>query len=523
MAVQNIGLEFEIDQNSRGSPRLLKIDSKDRKPLFRYPFRCIKYLSHRIPISILLPVMRLLEITNVTGDDVNFKLVNREGNLDYAILSHTWGKDSDELSFEDMEKGIRCDKIGFQKVKRFLAEAWQADLKYGWVDTCCIDKKSSAELSEAINSMFQWYRDAKCCFVYLSDFEGHHTHLTKAELTLHLQSCRWFTRGWTLQELLAPRGLIFYSRDWQVVGDGNYLKDIIAKITGIHEEALTERFSSNNLDKFSIAQRMSWASKRETTRIEDVAYCLMGIFDVNMPLLYGEGERAFTRLQEHIIRESDDQTIFCWLRGSPDRLGDKNVTSSFLAISPRDFQESYDYIPSRTATVRPYKISNTGLKITGKLQDHQGHWGLLLHCYNKSLPLTCVVLPLVKHCGLGDDQGNQFSRVSNYLSQTHDGTAPERTIYISKTAAPPPQPRAVGNLVTFSLKADDSLMGELEIEEVYPSTCWNPPGAQIHAGYDVSASGSITNFSWHAAVKMLISNHARVIAIIGYNGRQSKP
>ncbi|PMD29259.1 HET-domain-containing protein [Hyaloscypha variabilis F] len=248
--------------------------------------------------------MRLLKINNVNGDDVEFELVNREGKPNYAILSHTWGKDTDELSFEDMKNDEGCNKIGYQKMKKFLAKAWQAGLRYGWVDTCCIDKSSSAELSEAINSMFQWYKEAAYCCVYFSDLLGHPSKLLKQDLAVKLRPCRWFRRGWTLQELLAPSHLIFYSQDWQSIGDGEYLKDIISIITGIHAEALTN--DPNKLGKFSIAQRMSWASERQTTRVEDMAYCLMGIFDVNMPLIYGEGNKAFTRLQEQIAKDSDD-------------------------------------------------------------------------------------------------------------------------------------------------------------------------------------------------------------------------
>jgi hypothetical protein len=469
--------------------------------------------------------MRLLKINSVNGDDVEFELVNREGNPDYAILSHTWGRDSDELSFEDMEKSTGYNKIGYQKVKGFLTEAWRAGLRYGWVDTCCIDKRSSAELSEAINSMFQWYKHAKRCFVYFCDLGGLFAYPSKADLASHLECCRWFTRGWTLQELLAPSDLIFYSQDWQSIGDGEYLKDIIAKITGIHEEALTS--DSNKFDRFSIAQKMSWASNRETTRVEDIAYCLMGIFDVNMPLLYGEGDKAFTRLQEQIIKDSDDQTILCWgcETWSSHSDSDSDVAAaSFLATSPRDFQRSSRYIPIRTSSAFPYEITNTGLRITGRVRDRGPGFGLRLFllCYDKTLPTTFVTLPL-KRLSPG---GDQFSRLQRPLSRGHNDSFSERTIYISKKPTLPPAPDAMGHLVSILLQVDPdwNLSNELKIEQVHPPTCLDPGRMLIHPGvtYFEPETYSLTNYSWHAAMKIRISNSSCVIAFIGYNGRDNK-
>ncbi|KAI0108157.1 HET-domain-containing protein [Daldinia grandis] len=195
----------------------------------------------------------------------------------YAILSHTWDEE----------------------------EAVKDGLDWVWVDTCCIDKTSSAELSESINSMFRWYKEASICYAYLADVK--HSPLSSAES--QFAESRWLEREWTLQELIASKNVIFYSEDWCPIGTKLQLSAHISSITGIEEAYL----DSANTQSASIAQRMSWAAKRKTTREEDIAYCLLGIFDVNMPLLYGEGERAFQRLQEALVNAyPEDHTLFTW-------------------------------------------------------------------------------------------------------------------------------------------------------------------------------------------------------------------
>lgn len=170
------------------------------------------------------------------------------------------------------------------------------------MNTCCIDKRSSAELSEAINSMYKWYAGAEVCFAYLSDyFEfGFST----------FEGSRWFRRGWTLQELLAPRKVLIFDATWSELGTRNILKHVIAKTTGIDIRALQGYWKIQ--DEFSIVQKMSWAAMRETTRREDLAYCLLGIFDINIPIIYEEGNKAFQQLQLEIMKFSEDQSLFAW-------------------------------------------------------------------------------------------------------------------------------------------------------------------------------------------------------------------
>ena len=217
---------------------------------------------------------------------------------EYAILSHTWGPD--EVTFKDFTGGNSKDKAGYSKIRFCGQQAASDSLQYFWVDTCCIDKSSSTELQEAINSMFLWYRNAAECYVYLSDVSlplvDYFLNFTEA-WELSFRNSRWFTRGWTLQELIAPASVGFYTKDGTLLGDKGSLEDIIHAITDIPVEALRGR----PLPTFSVSERMAWAKSRKTKREEDTIYSLLGIFDVHMPLLYSEGrDKALRRLYEEI-------------------------------------------------------------------------------------------------------------------------------------------------------------------------------------------------------------------------------
>jgi hypothetical protein len=218
----------------------------------------------------------------------------------YAILSHTWG--DEEVTFDDIDKPHAVDMKGYHKILKSCAQALEDGYEWIWVDTCCIDKKSSAELSEAINSMYKWYWNADICYVYLSDF------LSDTASETFVQSA-WFTRGWTLQELLAPATVEFYSDKWKRLGTKSSLVDALHYATRIEKEFILNR---RNIGRACIGKKFSWASRRKTTRTEDMAYSLLGLFGINMPLLYGEGSRAFYRLQLEIMKQSSDRTIFVW-------------------------------------------------------------------------------------------------------------------------------------------------------------------------------------------------------------------
>jgi heterokaryon incompatibility protein (HET) len=223
----------------------------------------------------------------------------------YAILSHTWG--AQEITFKDMMDGADKTKPGSDKI-RFCGEQAKRDgLQHFWVDTCCIDKSSSTELHEAINSMFYWYRDAAKCYVYLADVSR---PTLDADGQLPCESAfrksRWFTRGWTLQELVAPASVEFFSKEGEQLGNKESLEQYIYDVTGIPVKALR----GSSLSDFSVPERMSWAEKRETTRKEDKAYSLLGIFNVYMSLIYGEGrENAFKRLREEIDKSLKGKSL----------------------------------------------------------------------------------------------------------------------------------------------------------------------------------------------------------------------
>ncbi|KAK3339171.1 heterokaryon incompatibility protein-domain-containing protein [Neurospora tetraspora] len=330
--------------------------------------------------------MRLLDV-----ETLQLELFDGGPKCAYAILSHTWGQE--EVSFQDMQDLARApgttstfvdsgystasssrtstgtsghfdfgnygttkhhpvtSKKGYSKILGCCAKARTEGYRYVWIDTCCIDKSSSAELSEAINSMFKWYHDAEVCYAYLNDIsipEGrpqHHqspyldhsmsdangkTIIITDEMEEILYGSKWFTRGWTLQELIAPSDVVFCDRLWREIGTRESLSDDIAAITGIDAGLLR---MERKLGDFSVAQRMSWAATRRTTRIEDEAYCLMGLFDVNMPLLYGEGQKAFKRLQLEIMRQCYDPSILAW--ASSDSYA---VIEGVLAQSPSMFE-----------------------------------------------------------------------------------------------------------------------------------------------------------------------------------------
>ncbi|ETS84511.1 hypothetical protein PFICI_02536 [Pestalotiopsis fici W106-1] len=286
---------------------------------------------------------------------------------DYAILSHRWLPK--EYRFEDIQNstGIQSPlHESFAKVKKSCDEALRGGFDYLWIDTCCIDQSSSAELSESINSMFLWYRQARECYVYLDDF----ALSNYAPISMQtLGTSQWFRRGWTLQELVAPSELIFFDCNWKRIGtrDDPALSSMLHTITGIPVSILSRisiekchaqtRYQGHSfadgtcelcgttdqlpmlLKSRSVAERISWASRRQTTRAEDESYCLLGLFDVNMPLLYGEGrQKAFLRLQEGIVKASDDQSILAY--SVPH--GEAANIPQLLANSPQCYQVSYD-------------------------------------------------------------------------------------------------------------------------------------------------------------------------------------
>ncbi|KAL1948065.1 hypothetical protein VTO73DRAFT_12140 [Trametes versicolor] len=317
----------------------------------------------------------------------------------YAILSHVWReqKFGGEQSYDDVRRIQAVVKRSREKsqsrapgtaeltlyheegtifahpelsdkIKGFCHVAREAGFRLAWNDACCIDKTSSAELSEAINSMYEWYRLSDMCYVYLADVPKSYV---PQEDRSRFKESRWHLRGWTLQELIAPEHIIFLTETWDVLGTKMSLAKTLERITGVDFDILVGRATLNSV---SVARRMSWAAKRQTTRVEDRAYSLLGIFGLHMSPIYGEGKNAFLRLQEEIIRTIPDQSIFVWGNIRPlkislnDQWPVENYSPSYsaqdcglLASSPTSFSHCSDIEP----------IASYSLAKTLRLQESQ--------------------------------------------------------------------------------------------------------------------------------------------------------
>ncbi|KAI1794542.1 heterokaryon incompatibility protein-domain-containing protein, partial [Ganoderma leucocontextum] len=339
--------------------------------------------------------MRLLDTE--TG-----RFIDQQGGFPYAILSHVW--DKRELAYQDLQRiqtsfgmnvslsdegeyhSVRVASATHPssilpstlsscildhpdvtpKVREACRIAREHGYRYIWIDSCCIDKTSSSELSEAINSMHRWYRDASVCYAFLADVPNSPCSDIRSPGSAFHQS-RWFTRGWTLQELIAPRSLVFMSQNWVPLGTKESLVDVVEKITGIDQDILRHH---KPLDQVSVARRMSWASRRNTTRVEDEAYCLLGIFGINMETLYGEGRHAFFRLQERILMQIPDQSIFAWGLPFPRRIPPPappavldfvKLDAMLFAQAPSDFAQS-DAIVSLPHHIFRTKLNRSALR-----------------------------------------------------------------------------------------------------------------------------------------------------------------
>jgi hypothetical protein len=414
--------------------------------------------------------MRLLDSTTL-----EFREFIGEQIPPYAILSHTWREK--ELSFQDMQS--RCaHKKEYDKVKHFCETAAAHGFGYVWMDTCCIDKSSSSELSEAINSMYRWYQEAEVCYVYLSDVPS---GTDSCGLDPKFAGSRWFTRGWTLQELIAPSSVIFLGSDWEEIGTKGDLQEVISEITGIHANIL---LGDDDLESVSIAQRMSWASKRTTTRVEDLAYCLMGVFGVNMPMLYGEGQQAFIRLQEEIMKMSDDHSIFAWKSNDWWR-----HDGGLLATSPAAFIGSGDIIrSSQMVNGLPFTVTNKGI-----------HLQLPLIAQNQ--PKTSLAVLNCQRIGKGDqllgimlrsvsETEECFERDLTYeikTTGTIEGTLLDlKSIYVRHKRLA--RRRNAASYNQCSIKAEGIEKHGFFLCETYPLDCWIKPDgvtSEIPHGDDI--------------------------------------
>ncbi|KAJ8107993.1 hypothetical protein OPT61_g8484 [Boeremia exigua] len=426
--------------------------------------------------------MRLIDVHTI-----ELRWFNDEQTPEYAILSHTWG--ADEVSYQElvwinrikafsasydtpsssvaslgsqdessslmlaaMETMLRTStsfatnlngvkeedllrRPGYAKIVNAAKEAKNLGFRYIWIDTCCIDKSSSAELQEAINSMYRWYRDCEVCIVYLEDVwppkTGPGEGQTASEIARNaLETSRWTKRGWTLQELLAPAVCRFYLRDWRLLGEKDeYLQELSAT-TGIPAYVLEERRS---ISEVSVAERMSWAAHRQTTRIEDQAYCLLGLFDIQMPLLYGEGHKAFIRLQEEILKTTDDYSIFAWraIDSTP------STYRGLLARSPREFRDCQSFEREETTATFPINPTPIGLHIQLEFLPHPSDKTRVLGLIRASNSLNQRVAITLKCL----DGLSQYARVdAGALTPINDWpTGQLQTIYVRQNPSVPPE------------------------------------------------------------------------------------
>jgi hypothetical protein len=350
----------------------------------------------------------------------------------YAILSHRSGYD--EVSYKEFRKSREAVKhrAGYKKIAEFCEISKQRGYRLAWIDTCCIDKRSSAELSEVLNSMYEWYENSSECYVWLEDYSGNLDDLHK---------CTWFSRAWTLQEMLAPERVVFFTSDWKVIGHkiftittvfgrckveaisqaglsiGQNLIPWLAKASGIPQTYLL----GTSVHQASVAARMSWASRRKATRVEDRAYSLMGLFGIHMPMLYGEGDASFRRLQEEIMRNNDDSSIFC-INNRPDFL---------MVRSPECFANRGSVTKGRIPTAEPYSFTNRGLKLFAtastsyiKPPVRDTWWARTVFRIDLGCEAGCEVLDYLTTIGsreaMGHDQSMPSGTQHLYLVQDGD-------------------------------------------------------------------------------------------------------
>lgn len=352
-----------------------------------------------ILLSNFLKIQHTLQLGHETMWLINTQSLALEevvdpSSVEYAILSHTW--EDEEVTFQDfnnLEQSGARQKTGFSKILKTCETARGMNLRFAWVDTCCIDKSSSAELSEAINSMFSWYKHSTVCFVFLSDLPALENSVSQPNPSRGFpysqetfSACRWFTRGWTLQELIAPDHVEFFNARWERFSRKDECLDILSDVTGISYSVLESSF---NLRQTPVAVKMSWAASRQTKRIEDRAYSLLGIFDINMPMIYGEGNKAFRRLQEEVARETNDLSLFAW------RAGEAQVFRGIFARSPAEFSTCSDMRRSSTGNEPQceFALTNKGVRVETKLYKHtQGSYVMYLGFTMQAKVPVCIFL-----------------------------------------------------------------------------------------------------------------------------------
>ncbi|KAF9875130.1 hypothetical protein CkaCkLH20_07396 [Colletotrichum karsti] len=439
----------------------------------------------------------------------------------YAILSHTWGADGDEISFSDIEHGPP-DKEGPGRIKfdGCCRQAEKDNLEYAWIDTCCINKDSSTELEEAINSMFRWYRKAELCYAFLAD--------VASEDEGEFRSSRWFERGWTLQELLAPKVVEFYSQSWGPLGSKTDRSSAIEQITGIPVAFLT----GTELHFASVAQRMSWASKRKTTKTEDLAYCLLGIFNISMKMLYGEEERAFLRLQEEILGNSElaDDSILAWdLRIDSDERPETPSKTSFggiLAESPARFANcgNITYRENPTRTIEIARVhGHLGLRLILLLNKTETQTFGLLNCSYTCDGERVIGIPLC--FAARGETADEYMRPANHRAVLFSEPQPDTPRRLISVPMRPPSQKLPSKHRRFGFKIQDQIGDGLQLSDVEPHGRWERETSFIITGVDLQQdSTQRTWLRYRQTVKQAQDTRARdFVVMLELKVKDSRP
>lgn len=477
--------------------------------------------------------MRLLHCENTPADqriNISFADCGNASPPRYAILSHRWGNPTDEVTFADFNQGTAASKKGYSKIHGSCAQALEDGIDHVWIDSCCIDKSKSAEVSAEINSMYRYYAEAAVCYAYLDDVSSDEDPNGPDS---SFRKSAWFTRGWTLQELIAPSSVVFFARDWVEIGTRTSLAHTIESVTGIERRFL----SGTHPSSASVSKRMSWAAKRQTTMPEDIAYCLMGIFDVNLPVLYGERENAFFRLQCEIMKKSPDHTIFAWdyessnysgmLASHPSQFWNG---SKFEAIDWLDLVNLHPRQKSRDEQFgRPgphFELTNNGIRIwlptksdVKIAKTNTPVQRVALGCRDVSKPNEkCVTMYLVRW-----QEDHQYMRVSpsigldgQRLSANIDKEVTLNEFFlVDRYPLDPNMGRTTQNIMPILTVEHGQLEG-FTVADYFPENAWLP-----NDGLDsISLSFSDTNSSFGTLQLLNRATEDVVVVHVGFsNGK----
>ena len=357
-----------------------------------------------------------------------------ETNLDgiqYAMLSHCWcAVEEDELLFNEVrDLSIdAADKLqghgGYKKVVGGCNKARADGIDWLWAAPCCISSENDTDLSEAVNAMYRWYANSERCYAYLHDVNAY-----SSSTRTSFNNSKWFLCGWTLQGLIAPRDIEFVDFHWNKIDNKTNMISALKDITGIPQDVLTHGLPPpHHSHRPSVAQIMSWAASRQTRRAEDQAYSLVGLFGVYMKIRYGEKENAFQRLQEAIIEEYNDHTIFAWF--------DNLRSGSVLADNPGCFLGSFNVVRldppdafapecptdfARLEAHRGFQVSEKGIEIWLPVTDRPGSRNPVqakLACCRKGNPNLISINLSVALCDYDDDDLFIRDMDSDILSET---------------------------------------------------------------------------------------------------------